>query len=203
MINIKKVNLSFINKCFFTSILLIVLAVTGCSSQVKSTYYQISTGNERQNSSEPKAINKSIWLNNIDIAEYLNQQGIVYQINPFEYAVANNNFWLSPLTNQMRFSLQKDLSILLPDFYLSNDALPNTEWTISLKIEHFNGDYQGYAVFSGQWILTKVDYQPIVKPFYCQQPLQSAGYESLVKALSTCVLQQEKDVANLIINSDS
>lgn len=171
--------------------------MAGCASNVVQThYYQLNTSIlSTNNVNEPLVVKKSIWISTIDVADYLNQQGIVYQINSVEYAVANNHLWMTSLSDQIKFALIKDLSLLMPDYLVTNEIKNTTTKKVALKIDAFNGNYLGEAVISGRWIITHKKGNTFVKPFYCSQPLKKDGYEALIETLSSCF---EKEVQLLI-----
>lgn len=197
MINwLKKIGMS-------RKILLMVGAIllTGCSSSVVEThYYQLATNiySINKEGNQERIIDKSIWISQVNVADFLNQQGIVYQTSRVEYSVANSNLWLTALSDQIRSTLMHDLSIMLPDYLVTNEVKSNSTKKVALKIDSFHGTYAGNAVVAGQWIVTERDGDTRVKNFSCSKPLTKNGYPALVETLSSCFAEEEQGLAKYL-----
>lgn len=173
-------------KYMILSLLLIMSTVQiGCASKVtEKNYYQLSTDFDSTVLSESRKIEDFIWLESITVADHLNNNSIVYQQNEWQFTAANNNLWVSPLGQMLTDITVHDLSVLLPNRLIANQAITTPKTKIKLMIDSFHGRYSGDAIIEGRWIITDNKGKMTVRHFNYAIALKKDGYDALVGALS-------------------
>ncbi|WP_294612822.1 ABC-type transport auxiliary lipoprotein family protein [uncultured Gilliamella sp.] len=178
----------------------VILSVTlftllvGCSSSgPNKNYFQLTDNLIPQTQQTMKTTNQFIWIESIDVASFLNKQGIVLQTDKIRYATASNNLWVSSLSQQLKDRLEQDLTTLLPNCLVSSKPITTPTWTIKLFIDGFHGSYTGNAIIKGRWVITVNRNNIKTKAFERQIPLTSDGYEALVNALSKGWQDEEQE----------
>lgn len=100
----------------------LLLFLSACSSTPQKTYYQLpALGVPAQVSSNGVSA-RQLWLEHISVADYLAQNGVVYQTNDVRYVIAQNNLWASSLDQQLQQTLVTNLSSALPGWVVSIPA---------------------------------------------------------------------------------
>lgn len=172
----------------------LMLMIYGCSTSLPDkAYYQLSSDFSDTNLLHPSKVTDVILIENIQIANYLDKTGIVYQTNDIEYSTANNNLWLTPLSDQIKQRLMHDLSILLPNYLITEQPIGHTKVTLKLYIDRFHGLYTGDAVIQGRWLIS-TSKEVITKHFDYTMRLTEDGYPALVKMLSQGWQEEELDL---------
>jgi len=179
-------------KLIITSLLLLLV---GCSSNVPNrAYYQLISDFDSSKNAQSQVVNKVIVVEPISLASYLDTTGIVYQTNQIEFSTANNNLWLTPLSNQIQQRVVQDLSALLPGYLVTTNQTTQPAIKVKLFIDGFNGSYTGDAIIKGHWMITDLKDKVTLKYFDFKIRLAESGYPTLVKALSTGWQNEEIDL---------
>ena len=130
----------------------LTLLLSACSSTPKKTYYQLQAlGMPAPVSSG--ASTRELWLEHIFVADYLMQNGVVFQTNDVQYVIAQNNLWASPLDQQLQQTLVTNLSSALPGWVISSQPMSRNQDVLNVSISGFHGRFDGKAVIRGEWIL--------------------------------------------------
>lgn len=184
-------------KIWFMLLTLCLFALNSCSSNSPDKVYFKLANNywPEQGAPIPHDNNRFIYIETIDVANFLNRNGIVVQTDTIKYNTAVNNLWISPLYQQLSESIVRDFSGLLPHYFISNESIAAPYATIKLFINGFHGSYTGDAIIKGRWLVT-MNNKIYSKAFDRKIPLESSGYDTLVKALSTGWLNEEIDFVN-------
>ena len=178
-------------------ILSVIFLIAGCSSSLPNkTYYQLTSDFSDSTHLQPRKVTDVIFIDNVKVANYLDKNGIVYQIDKIKYVTANNNLWLTPLSDQIKQRLLQDLSILLPNYLITAQPSLSPKASIKLYIESFHGVDTGDAVIKGYWLISNTK-GVITKPFDYTLRLANDGYTALVNTLSLGWQEEEID---LVIN---
>lgn len=140
-----------------------------------------------QDKSSP-ALTNTLVLNKITLADYLDSDRIVVQLDDITLRPARDHLWVDNLSQELRRGLRNRLSSRLPGTAVV-DPLPgsaNKATTLQLTIDQFHGQMQGYAVLSGQWQLLSAENKPLQsQSFRFSTPLAENGYPALVRALGS------------------
>lgn len=173
----------------------LLLLLMGCSSSVPNkVYYQLVSDFSVNQNLQSQAVNKIIVIEPINIASYLDTTSIIYQTDEIEFSTANNNLWLTSLSDQIQQRVFQDLSALLPGYLVTTQPTSQPSIKINLFIDAFYGSYTGDAVIKGHWVITHLNEQATLKTFDFRVRLEKDGYPTLVKALSTGFQNEELDL---------
>jgi uncharacterized lipoprotein YmbA len=166
-------------------LIVLVIFIAGCSSQTQQgSLFLLPTKVAPLTASQdaPTLILTS------NLAEYLDQAGLVYRTSETEVVLAKHNRWAhkisAQITHHMMMNLRAKQTAYWPE--KPNSALKSKEQVqLQLNFTKFNGSFTGEAELSGEWrlinpqgILIKSEY------FELKTPLKKEGYEELVLSLS-------------------
>jgi uncharacterized lipoprotein YmbA len=164
---------------------LLMLGLSACtSSSTTPQYYAIALPDEQ---SAPATTNQHpiIAVSDVELADYLNSIGIVYQQNDVQLTTASQHRWAEALDKQLTRSLLQNLRAQLPDWQWQNGTAAVTNRAqLQVKIRGFHGKADGHAVISGEWTLIKGSKQ-YNGQFQQSYPLSDDGYPALVRELRT------------------
>ncbi|HSI45620.1 MAG TPA: ABC-type transport auxiliary lipoprotein family protein [Methylophilus sp.] len=178
-----------ITKNYLRNGLMLVLAcsMSAClksNPPMKSERYSLPE--IQASASKDKSASQSLVLNKIQLADYLDSDRIVVQLDDITLHPARDHLWVDNLSQELSRGLRTRLSSRLPDTAVV-DPLPGTPLntnSLQITVDQFHGQMQGYAVFSGQWQLLSADRKPLQnQSFKFTTPLSESGYPALVRAL--------------------
>lgn len=165
---------------------LLVVLVTGCSSTeaVNNSLFLLPS----IQSSPVAAKSAPVLVVKTELAEYLNQSGLVYRTSESEVVLAKQNLWAHQLSDQINQRLVNDLRAKQKLYWpvQLNSALQlSNQPQLHLRLLKFNGSYNGNAEISGEWLLISAEGKLLKNEYFqLDQALESEGYNGLVKALS-------------------
>ncbi|HFI5324206.1 TPA: membrane integrity-associated transporter subunit PqiC [Serratia liquefaciens] len=172
----------------------LTLLLSACSSTPKKTYYQLQAlGMPAPVSSG--ASTRELWLEHIFVADYLMQNGVVFQTNDVQYVIAQNNLWASPLDQQLQQTLVTNLSSALPGWVISSQPMSRNQDVLNVSISGFHGRFDGKAVIRGEWILNHQG-RLIKRPFNLELKQSEDGYDALVRTLAEGWQKEAESIAN-------
>lgn len=172
----------------------LTLLLSACSSSPKKTYYQLQAlGMPAPVSSG--ASTRELWLEHIFVADYLMQNGVVFQTNDVQYVIAQNNLWASPLDQQLQQTLVTNLSSALPGWVISSQPMSRNQDVLNVSISGFHGRFDGKAVIRGEWILNHQG-RLIKRPFNLELKQSEDGYDALVRTLAEGWQKEAGSIAN-------
>lgn len=173
-----------------------ILALTACSSGENKTYYQLPVVQSRAQSTAPQG-ERLLWVDQVNIPDYLAGNGVVYQTSDVQYVMAHNNLWASPLDQQLRTTLVANLSQQLPGWMVTSQPLDNNQNTLTMTVNGFHGRYDGRVIVSGEWLL-KYRGQLIKRPFDIVLKQQHDGYDAMVKTLAAAWSEEAVVIAHVL-----
>jgi len=126
-------------------------------------------------------------LRQLQLADFLNDEGIVLQLDDITLNAAATQRWAEPLRLLLQRGLRQRLQHRLPDTTVLDAAAPAREGLqLRIEVERFHGTHEGVALTSGQWQLrSSAGVLLTQQPFLVQTPLGSDGYPALVRALGS------------------
>lgn len=131
---------------------------------------------------------QTLVLNRIQLADYLDTDRIVMQVNDVTLYPARDHLWVDNLAQELQRGLRTRLSSRLANTAIV-DPLPGAPLStnsLQLTIDQFHGQMSGFAVLSGQWQLLSADRKPLQsQSFKFSTPLTESGYPALVRALGS------------------
>ncbi|MXP67482.1 membrane integrity-associated transporter subunit PqiC [Pantoea sp. Aalb] len=182
-----------------------VLALTGCGSDfTENKYYQIPAGNklELARTHQYSCNHPVIWVEKVNLSDYLLGNGLVYQISKVKYNAATNNLWASPLDTQLKETLIHNLTKKIPGGLITSEPLCKNYYNLIVYLRDFHGRFDGQVVISGEWLLRHKT-NLIKNNFNITIPQTQDNYSSLVEALSIGWDIISKQIANNIIKNNN
>ncbi|MDR5902245.1 PqiC family protein [Halomonas icarae] len=121
------------------------------------------------------------------LADYLDVEGIVMQIDDITLVEARGHQWAEALGKQLQRGLRDRLAQRLPDTRVLLDGTAPREANslrLALEIDRFQGRHDGRAVIGGRWRLHAADGSLLaMQPLVLENALEADGYPALVRAL--------------------
>nr|WP_321241415.1 ABC-type transport auxiliary lipoprotein family protein [uncultured Tolumonas sp.] len=164
---------------------LLLCGLSACSSSSSTPQYYAIALPDVQNSSQPPSQQPVVAVSDVELADYLNSIGIVYQQDDVQLTTATQHRWAEALDKQLTRALLQNLRTQLPDWQWQNGqtSMQNIA-QLQIKVRGFHGKADGHAVISGEWTLMKGT-QQYSGQFQQQYPLTADGYPALVRELRT------------------
>ncbi|CAM3917226.1 hypothetical protein VA7868_00888 [Vibrio aerogenes CECT 7868] len=179
----------WIRQCFL--ICGLVVLVTGCSHQenVSNQMFLLPV-----NPLPPVAQQTApLLVVKTELADYLNQPGLVYRTSQTQVIQARHNQWAQRISDQITSRIIQDLRSKQTRYWpeaMSNDPLTGKPLRLIVRIQKFNGVYTGEAEIAGEWTLLNPTGQRIRNHYFdLHIALKESGYAALVSALSEGVGQ--------------
>jgi uncharacterized protein len=139
-------------------------------------------------SQSTSAAQQTLVLNRIQLADYLDTDRIVVQLDDVTLHPARDHLWVDNLSQELHRGLRARLASRLPNTVIT-DPLPGaapSATSLQLTIDQFHGQIGGYAILSGQWQLLSAERKPLQsQSFKFSTPLAESGYPALVRALGS------------------
>lgn len=125
----------------------------------------------------------TLILNRIQLADYLDTDRIVIQLDDITMRPARDHLWVDNLSQELRRGLRTRLASRLNHVTVVDPqpGLAASSNTLNITIDQFHGHMQGYAVLSGQWQSGGSSLPP--QSFKFTTPLAEDGYPALIRAL--------------------
>ena len=188
--------------------LLLMLFIAGCSSTPKIETHQYllmpdpyldgaATGNKSQSQDE------IISIKPIRLASYLNQRGIILLTNKHEINVAHYHRWAEPLDENIHRFMLLTMSANTTRYVFQNSAgssSQDTNLTLSIEFDQFNGTADGQAMVSGKWQLYDTDKNDVLvsDTFHYNQTMSESGYAELVNQFALILNQISLQIVSSI-----
>lgn len=171
----------------FGMLLMLTLSLSACFQSnplVKTERYSLpEVSVPQQASPSVSTTTYTLLLNRIQLADYLDTDRIVIQLDDITMRPARDHLWVDNLSQELRRGLRTRLASRL-DHVTVVDPQPGlaaSTNSLNITIDQFHGHMQGYAVLSGQWQSGGSSLPP--QSFRFTTPLAEDGYPALVRAL--------------------
>ncbi len=173
----------------------VFIFVAGCSSPANKTqFYTLSKQAKQTQLIESQQASNLIVIENIHLADYLRQSGIVVKESGSRLQISTHHRWAESLDGALTRSLRSEVESKLDNYRIE---LVNSQWqalakfTIKLEIAQFEVDNSnGNAVHSGRyWILNDKGALLGQRRFNLTLTLNNNGFEHAVKQLQNSVVQ--------------
>ncbi|WP_223160991.1 PqiC family protein [Salinicola aestuarinus] len=172
------------------------LALAGCASQsTPSSRYTLPEA-PGSSAGAVDASDAALVIRPVQVASYLNQEGIVMQLSDIELNAANQNLWAEPLGKQLTRRLGQSLSSRLAGTTVvaAGQSVPGAV-ELSVSVERFQGRYDGEAVAAGEWQLFDEGRLIAQREFNVTRPLTADGYPALVRTLGDAWREVANEIA--------
>ncbi|MEL0628257.1 PqiC family protein [Psychromonas aquatilis] len=167
-------------------LILIIVFIAGCSSnpEQQSGLFLLPA-----DITTPTASNTApVLIVKTNLAEYLDQVGLVYRTSDTKVVVAKQNRWAEKISAQINQSMISKLRAKQTTYWpvQLNSALQlNNQPQLQIRLTKFNGVYTGDAEVSGEWQLIDAKGALIKSEYFTiEKPLKETGYDQLVLSLS-------------------
>lgn len=173
-------------------ILSLTIGLSGCfksNPPVHAERYSLPEVSTPASAATPAPANQAsqtLVLNRIQLADYLDTDRIVVQLDDITLHPARDHLWVDNLSQELRRGLRTRLASHLKNTAVVDPqpGLPTTARTLNITIDQFHGQMHGYAVISGQWQLGRAGQAATpAQTFKFSTPLAENGYPALVRAL--------------------
>lgn len=161
---------------------LLLMTLTACSSTTQEIqYYAIALP---QNGTAPADVNQQpiIQIRDIQLADYLNTMGVVYQQNDVQLVSANQHRWAEALDKQLTRSMIIALKKDFPAYQWQNTTNAGDVPQLQVIVTGFQGKYDGTAVIAGNWQLD-IKNKHFSGDFSHSIRVADDGYPALVRSL--------------------
>ncbi|ENM5741024.1 hypothetical protein CGT98_05910 [Vibrio metoecus] len=175
-------------------LMLLATLFVGCSStpQPKNHFYLLpnnpALSDVNQNKNLPLLI-----VQPVELAAYLDTQGIVYRKSETQVIQARQNQWAQRLSSQLTQRVINDLRKNSTPYWstaLDTAIAQQKHARLQVRFQQFNGSYTGNAEIAGSWVLFNAQGErSLNQEFSFQIPLADEGYPALVEALSLGLAQ--------------
>ena len=134
---------------------------------------------------------KHLILENIKLAKFLDQAGIILQTDMHQIEVAHYHRWAEPLKHNIYRYLQGTLSSLSKYQFINkqNRTGSPTNEVLAITVNQFHGTTSGKALLSGHWIFKQAKHD-----FAYQASFTQSGYPELVKQLALLLDELSRDI---------
>lgn len=194
-------------RCGATVLLLAAgaVALVGCAGQSTPASRYTLPEPSVQRASDAGALHpRQLRVSPVEVASYLDQEGIVMQLSDIELNAANRNLWAEDLGQQLTRRLRQSLTANLPRVTVLGSGQGDANaWRLSISVDQFQGRYDGRAVASGEWQLYDGNRLLAQRRFDVTRALGEDGYPALVRTLGEVWERVGEQIADGIRTADS
>ncbi|MBF8222135.1 PqiC family protein [Halomonas sp. 328] len=162
--------------------LLLLALLAGCAGGGSATQRYALPGPE---AATVAAAETRLLIAPLQLVEYLDQEGIVLQLDDISRHQAREHRWIEAPGPHLARGLRDRLAERLPQTQVAlarGDDAPAPR--LRLEVERFEGRYDGMAIAAGSWRLASAEGSPLAQGrFHAERPLAGDGYPALVRAL--------------------
>ena len=184
------------------------LALAGClgGPSAPVNFYMLSPLSATQTvmSTDAPEDRIRIGLATVVVAEYLNRNEIVVNLDNTVYQLAEFNRWAEPLSNNLTRVLAENLANLLRsnaiDVFLSSDSSIPFDYQLEIDVLRLDGNLGDQATLVAQWALLESGEDDLIlmRRSEYQEPAADNTYKGLVLAKSRTVENLSRDIAAAI-----
>ncbi len=190
------------------AIILLSLVLAGClgGRSAPTSFYMLSPFSSSQvgASAATTEARIHIGLETVVVAEYLNRNEIVVNLDNTVYRFAEFNQWAEPLSNNLTRVLEQNLTNLLRDdsidvFLASQSSIP-FDYRLEVDVIRLDGNLADQATLVAQWALLEgeEDDLRLMRRSQYQEPAADNTYKALVLAKSRTVEKLSREIAAAI-----
>ncbi len=171
-----------IRKLFAVPVLLLLAACAG--NPVSATRYLLPPDSAAPSAAAVER-DHILIVRPLQIADFLNADGIVLQLDDITLNQASSHLWAEQPALQLQRGLRQRLANRLPDTeILDANTRVAGELQLHVEVDSFQGTHNGEAVAAGQWQLRNGDGDIVAqRGFRAATRLDADGYPVLVRAL--------------------
>ncbi len=185
------------------AVLLSLAGLVACSSEpVVINYYALVPPVPASDEVVQRSDKPALVIERVDLAEYLQQPGMVIQSGDNQLLVSRNNMWAESLELALPKALVRELQRQSDDFsfYLKNvDWIARTDYRLRLRIDSLQATDEGEVVTAGRYQLI-AEHDPeshVFADFNFQRDLHQDGHAHAVEQIQALLTQ----IAEAILGS--
>ncbi len=187
------------------TILSLWLLLLGCASSPPTKFYTLSSisGSGKVDTSRSETC-VSIGVGPVKIPEYLDQAGVVTDLNPNEYLVGEFSKWSEPLEMNISRILAKNLMSLLCTKIVSTFPWVGSlslDYRVIVEVIRMDGVLGENARLDASWMIydgTNTKKLLLAKMAHYEEAFGDKGYGSYVAVQSRNVAALSRDIAEAI-----
>ncbi|TQQ15147.1 PqiC family protein [Vibrio cholerae] len=185
-------------------LMMLTTLLVGCGGtpQPKVSFYLLPNNPELSELTQPKTL-PLLVVQPVELAAYLDTQGIVYRQSETQVIQARQNQWAQRLSPQLTQRITNDLHRKQSRYWpapLNASSIQQEHWKLQVRLQRFNGVYTGNAEVAGSWELLNPKGESMLnQEFSFQVPLKDTGYPALVEALSAGVDQLSTQIQTRLV----
>jgi len=181
------------------------LALAGClgGPSAPTNFYMLSPLSPSQAGTSPDTAEARIriGLETVVVAEYLNRNEIVLNLDNTIYQLAEFNQWAEPLDDNLTGVLEENLTYLLRNdsiaVFLSSDSSIALDYRLEIDVIRLDGNLGDQVTLVARWTLlgNEEDDLKLMRRSEYQEPAADKTYKGLVLAKSRTVEKLSRDIA--------
>ncbi|ENM3928350.1 membrane integrity-associated transporter subunit PqiC [Vibrio cholerae] len=185
-------------------LMMLTTLLVGCGGtpQPKVSFYLLPNNPELSEHIQPKTL-PLLVVQPVELAAYLDTQGIVYRQSETQVIQARQNQWAQRLSPQLTQRITNDLRRKQSRYWpapLNASSIQQEHWKLQVRLQRFNGVYTGNAEVAGSWELLNPKGESMLnQEFSFQVPLKDTGYPALVEALSAGIDQLSTQIETRLV----
>ncbi len=182
---------------------LLVFLLASCASDPASNTQYLLPGDGSAPVPAAAEHSRVLVVRPLQIADFLNDEGIVLQLDDITLNQASSNRWAEQPAMMLQRGLRQRLANRLPDTeVLDSGSRASGDLQLLVEINSFQGTHNGEAVAAGQWQLRGESGEVLVqRNFQAITRLDDDGYPALVRALGRSWDQVATEIATGISGS--
>ena len=198
----------FLHRHKHVAIIFLALALAGClgGQSPPTNFYMLSSFSPSPAGRSPatKEARIHIGLETVVVAEYLNRNEIVVNLDNTVYRLAEFNQWAEPLSNNLTRVLEQNLINLLRgdsiDVFLASQSSIPFDYRLEIDVIRLDGNLADQATLVVQWALLEgeEDNLKLMRQSRYQEPAADNTYKALVLAKSRTIEKLSRDLAAAI-----
>ena len=179
------------------------LAISACATEPLSiSYYLLSTPSAEQTRTQGITEKKILVIEDVEMAAYLRQSGIVMQTTGNQLQISKQHLWAENLelaVPKLLATAMQNQSTQYQVFVRNLDYAPNADYSLRLHIDNLQATDRGEVISSGRYQLIDNDdsTKSIAVDFYFERDLQDDGYSHSVAKIRELL----NDIAADVIRS--
>ena len=176
-------------KAHLIRIPLCAMALAGCAAApVPIEYYVLAPAVQSRDSVVERAGKPTVVIENVELAAYLRQPGLVMQTGNNQLVISKTHLWAESLELALPKALVRDLQRQSDDYsyYLKTlDWVGEADYRLRLRIDSLQATDQGEVVASGRFQLIpgSAAATPVFVDFSFRRELQQDGYAYAVEQM--------------------
>ena len=181
----------------------ISLVIGACASEPLSlSYYLLSSPNAEQTRHQAIAAKKVIVIEDVEMAAYLRQSGIVMQTSGNQLQISKQHLWAENLELAVPKLLAMSMQSQSTEYqvYVRNlDFVPEAKYGLRVHIDNLQATDSGEVISSGRYQLidNEDSTNSFAVDFYFERDLQQDGYSHAVEKIRELL----NDIASDVVHS--